>query len=260
MFLETNDLTKRFGGLTAVDDIDLKIDKGELMAIIGPNGAGKTTLFNLMAGKFPPTKGEIFFEDKEITKLKANERVGLGLVKTFQIPSIFPNLKVFDNIRMAAQAARISGPKYLFSTMATDTDCNEYVIKILERVGLQKFKDENAGGLPHGHKKRLEIGMAVSSEPKLIMLDEVTAGLTAEETKEMSNFILELSSRYTIIMVEHKIEVVLGLAKRIAVMDRGKIIADGNPNEVTANKEVQEVYLKSHRIKDIKDEYLRSHD
>jgi branched-chain amino acid transport system ATP-binding protein len=173
--------------------------------------------------------------------------VGIGVVKTFQIPSIFSNLKVFDNIRMAAQAARISGPKYLFSTIAKDTACNEYVDKILERVGLEKFKNEHAGGLPHGHKKRLEIGMAVSSEPKLLMLDEVTAGLTAEETKEMASFIMELSSKYTIIAVEHKIEVVLGIAKRIAVMHRGKIMADGTPDNVTSNKEVQEVYLRSHK-------------
>jgi branched-chain amino acid transport system ATP-binding protein len=247
MLLETTNLTKKFGGLIAVDSVNLKIDKEELMAIIGPNGAGKTTLFNLIAGKFQPTDGKIYFEGKAITNLKANERVGMGVVKTFQIPSIFSNLKVFDNIRMAAQAARISGPKYLFSTMAKDTACNEYVDKILERVGLEKFKNEHAGGLPHGHKKRLEIGMAVSSEPKLLMLDEVTAGLTAEETKEMVSFILELSSKYTIIVVEHKIEVVLGIAKRIAVMHRGKIMADGTPDDVTSNKEVQEVYLRSHR-------------
>lgn len=245
--LETTNLTKKFGGLIAVDSVNLKIDKKELMAIIGPNGAGKTTLFNLIAGKFHPTEGKIFFEGKDITNHKANERVGIGVAKTFQIPSIFSNLKVFDNIRMAAQAARISGPKYLFSTMAKDTACNEYVEKILERVGLEKFKNEHAGGLPHGHKKRLEIGMAVSSEPKLLLLDEVTAGLTAEETKEMASFILELSSKYTIIVVEHKIEVVLGIAKRIAVMHRGKIMADGTPDDVTSNKEVQEVYLRSHR-------------
>jgi branched-chain amino acid transport system ATP-binding protein len=245
--LETTNLTKKFGGLVAVDSVNLKLKKGELMAIIGPNGAGKTTLFNLIAGKFQPTDGKIYFEGKDITHLKANERVGIGVAKTFQIPSIFSNLKVFDNVRMAAQAARISGPKYLFSTMAEDTTCNEYVGKILERVGLEKFKNEHAGGLPHGHKKRLEIGMAVSSEPKLLMLDEVTAGLTAEETKEMASFITELSSKYTIIVVEHKIEVVLGIAKRIAVMHRGKIMADGTPDDVTSNKEVQEVYLRSHK-------------
>jgi branched-chain amino acid transport system ATP-binding protein len=245
--LETTNLTKKFGGLVAVDSVNLKLEKGELMAIIGPNGAGKTTLFNLIAGKFQPTDGKIYFEGKDITRLKPNERVGIGVVKTFQIPSIFSNLKVFDNIRMAAQAARISGPKYLFSTIAKDTACNEYVDKILERVGLEKFKNEHAGGLPHGHKKRLEIGMAVSSEPKLLMLDEVTAGLTAEETKEMTSFIMELSSKYTIIAVEHKIEVVLGIAKRIAVMHRGKIMADGTPDNVTSNKEVQEVYLRSHK-------------
>lgn len=247
MFLETSSLTKKFGGLTAVNDVNLKVDEGELMAIIGPNGAGKTTLFNLIAGKFPPSDGKIFFKEKEITKLEANKRVGLGIAKTFQIPSIFQNLSVFDNIRMAAQAARIEGAKYLLSTMAKDSECNEYVDDILERVGLEKFKNEHAGGLPHGHKKRLEIGMAVSSEPKLLLLDEITAGLTAEETKEMANFILDLSAKYTIIVVEHKIEVVLGIAKRIAVMHRGQIMADGTPNEVTSNKEVQEVYLRSHR-------------
>ena len=244
MFLETTNLTKMFGGLSAVDSVDLKVGKGELMAIIGPNGAGKTTLFNLVAGKFSPTKGKIFFEGKDITRLESHERVAIGIVKTFQIPSIFSSLKVFENIRMASQANRVSGPKYLLSTMSRDTTCNEYVNNILKRVGLLKFKNELAGGLPHGHKKRLEIGMAVSSNPKLLMLDEVTAGLTAEETKEMVNFILELSSRYTIIVVEHKIEVVLGLAKRVAVMHQGKIIADGTPDEMTSDKRVQEIYLK----------------
>jgi branched-chain amino acid transport system ATP-binding protein len=244
MFLETISLSKEFGGLKAVDNVDLKVDKDEFLAIIGPNGAGKTTLFNLIAGKYPPTHGKIVFEDKDVTNLSANERVAMGIVKTFQIPSIFPNLTIFENVRASAQAARINGPKYLLSTISKDGICNKDVDEILQRVGLLEFKNELADSLPHGHKKRLEIGMAVSSEPKLLMLDEVTAGLTAEETKEMCDFIQELSSKYTMIMVEHKIEVVLGLSKRIFVMHQGRIIADGTPKEVTADEKVREVYLR----------------
>jgi len=243
--LETISLTKDFGGLRAVDNVNLKVGKGEFLAIIGPNGAGKTTLFNLLSGKFPPSRGEIIFEGKNITKLPPNERNDMGIAKTFQIPSIFRKLTVYENMRVAAQSPRITGPRYLLSTISKDRECDEHVDKLLKRIGLYEFKSAEADGLPHGHKKRLEIGMAIAGrEPKLLLLDEVTAGLTVEETKEMCDFILELADNYTIIMVEHKIDVVLGISKRICVMHQGKIIADGTPEEITSDEKVQRVYLR----------------
>lgn len=243
--LETVSLTKGFLGLTAVDNVNLKVEKGELLAIIGPNGAGKTTFFNLLAGKFPPTSGEIIFEGKNITKLEPNERNTIGISKTFQIPSIFRKLTVYENMRVAAQSPRISGLRYLFSTVSKDNECDEHVDRLLRRVGLHEFRDAEADGLPHGHKKRLEIGMAIAGrEPKLLLLDEATAGLTAEETKEVCNLILELASHYTVIMVEHKLDVVLGLSRRICVMHQGKMISDGTPDQITADEQVQKVYLR----------------
>jgi len=245
MLVETISLTKDFGGLRAVDNVNLNIEKGEFLAIIGPNGAGKTTFFNLLAGKYPPTSGKIIFEGKDITKLPPNGRYMIGIVKTFQIPSIFRKLTVHENMRVAAQSPRISGPRYLLSTMSRDDECNEQVDKLLQRVGLHEFRYAEADGLPHGHKKRLEIGMAIAGrEPKLLLLDEVTAGLTAEETKEICNFILDLATHYSVIMVEHKLDVVLGISKRICVMHQGKIIADGAPDEITADEQVQKVYLR----------------
>jgi len=243
--LETVSLTKDFGGLTAVDNVNLKVEKGEFLAIIGPNGAGKTTFFNLIAGKFQPTKGDIYFEGKNITKMPPNDRNAIGIAKTFQIPSIFRKLTVYENMRVAAQAPRINGVRYLLSTMARDRECNETVDRLLKRVGLYEFRHLEADGLPHGHRKRLEIGMAIAGrEPKLLLLDEVTAGLTVEETREMCDFILDLATHYTVIMVEHKLDVVLGISKRICVMHQGKIIADGTPDEITADEQVQRVYLR----------------
>ncbi len=244
MLLKTEAVTKEFGGVTAVDKVTLNIDEGELAAIIGPNGAGKTTFFNLIAGKFPPDEGRILFRGEDITRLPAHKRVDKGIAKTFQIPSVFQNLTVFENVRVSAQARSITGPRYLLSTMGRDAETNEVAETLLKRVGLLEFRDRKVAGLPHGHKKRLEIGMALSLQPRLLLLDEVTAGLTAEETREMTEFIRELSRTNTIIIVEHKLDVVLGLSKRICVMHQGRLIADGSPEEIQENSTVQEVYLR----------------
>ena len=232
--LETRALSKRFGGVEAVGSVDLRIERGEIRALIGPNGAGKTTLVSMICGRIAPTSGRILFKNREITRTKAYHRVAFGIVYTFQISSIFKHLTAFENVALAVQR-RVGGLDR--NVLARE------VADALAHTGLAGVRDRPAGSLPHGHQKLLELSMAMALHPQLLVLDEPTQGLAREEIGAVSRLIQSVAGAATILLIEHNMQVVLDLSRRISVMDRGRIIAEGTPAEIEANREVQRVYL-----------------
>ena len=242
-FLKTEALTCRFGGLVAVDSLDYSLKEGELASIIGPNGAGKSTLFKVLMGSIYPTSGKITFNGKDITKTPAHERLKMGIAKTHQITQIFPKLTVLENMGIAAQYRLNKGHKWFFLDKWNDEDTIKKSENILSQIDLHDRKDKVAGSLPQGDKKRLEIGMAIATDPKLLLMDEPTAGSSPAETQVTVELIKQLLNTLTMVIVEHKLDVVMDLAKRITVMHRGKIIADGTPEEIRNNNKVREIYL-----------------
>lgn len=241
-FLETRGLTKRFGGLVAVDHVDFKLGEGELRAIIGPNGAGKTTFFNMLAGNIEPTEGKIFYRGKDITNLKPFQISRLGIGRSFQVTNIFPELTAFENVRVAAQSRKTTYS--MWRNGDSHEDLNEKAEAILHRVKLSDKLDFPASALAHGEQRYLEMGIALATDPELLLLDEPTAGMSPEETKETAEFIKELSKGLTIILVEHDMEVVMGISDYVTVLDNGRTLAEGTPEEIRQNEEVQRVYLR----------------
>ncbi|OGP87849.1 MAG: hypothetical protein A2157_10585 [Deltaproteobacteria bacterium RBG_16_47_11] len=239
--IETKELTKSFGGLVAVDNVNFQVEKGELRAVIGPNGAGKTTFFNVIAGRLPPTKGEIWFKGENITHLPPYVITKKGIGRSFQITNIFPKLTVFENVRLAAQAMEVTFNFWKDVTYLDDI--NRRVTEILERLKLIDYKDIRASNLPHGLQRHLEIGIALASHPELLLLDEPTAGMTEEETEGMMELINEISKGLTIVLVEHDMKFVMSVSKNITVLHDGRVLAEGPPNEIRNNEEVQRVYL-----------------
>jgi len=239
--LETRELTKSFGGLTAVDHVNFQVERGELRAVIGPNGAGKTTFFNVIAGRIPPTKGEIWFKGENITHLPTHVITKKGIGRSYQITNIFPKLTVFENVRLAAQAIEVT---YNFweNVMFMDP-INRRVTEILEKLKLIDSKDIRAANLPHGLQRHLEIGIALASNPELLLLDEPTAGMTEEETERMMELIDEISKGLTIVLVEHDMKFVMTVSKKITVLHEGRVLAEGRPDEIRNNEEVQRIYL-----------------
>jgi len=239
--LETKGLTKSFGGLTAVNNVDFQVAKGELRAVIGPNGAGKTTFFNLIAGRLPPTRGEIWFRGEDITHIPPYHVTKKGIGRSYQVTNIFPKLTVFENVRLAAQATETTF-NFWKDVMLMD-DINKRVLSILEKLKLTEQKEDRAANLSHGLQRHLEIGIALACHPELLLLDEPTAGMTEEETERMMDLINEISKDLTIVLVEHDMKFVMTLAKRITVLHEGKVLAEGPPEEIRNNEEVQRVYL-----------------
>lgn len=235
-------LTKKFGELTAVDNVDYVLSEGELASIIGPNGAGKTTLFNLITGEFNPTSGRIYLGDVEIGDRSPHERVKSGLGRVFQIANIFPELSAYENIRLSVQAARI-GRSQLLNLPENNHEVVDRTNELLEDLGLYPQRETKAVNLSHGDKRRLEIGMALALEPRVLLLDEPMAGLTEGEIREISDVVTDIAEQYTILLVEHKMDVVMELSDRISVLHRGRIIADGTVSEIREDQRVQEVYL-----------------
>lgn len=244
--LETKGLTKSFGGLTAVDDVNFQVDKGELSAIIGPNGAGKTTLFNMIAGNLSPTRGEIWFKQENITNLPAHLVSQKSIARSYQIINIFPNLTVFENIRIAAQSRR--GTYDFWKDVKNLDEINKKVTRILETLRLGDRQETLACNLPYGEQRHLEIGIALATEPELLLMDEPTAGLTPEETIGIMELIRAISKGLTIILVAHDMDVVMKVSDRITVLHQGKILAEGKPEEIQKNEEVQRVYLGGQRF------------
>jgi branched-chain amino acid transport system ATP-binding protein len=242
--LRLNDVSKHFGGIHVVDDVNLEIVKGERHALIGPNGAGKSTLFNLITGFYTPTKGTIHFEDKRIDGLAPYKIIRLGIARSFQIINIFKDMRVYENVRNAIVAKHHSSLMFT-KKLANLNKVREETEYILGRINLKSFRDELAGTLGYGQQRALEIGLTIALDPNLVLLDEPGAGLTPDETREIVKLIKEVTKGKTLVIVEHDMDVVFDLADRISVLNRGRVLATGNPEEIKRNVSVKEVYLGS---------------
>ncbi|MEO8007463.1 MAG: ABC transporter ATP-binding protein [Betaproteobacteria bacterium] len=242
--LEVRNVTKSFGSLVAVSGVSLNVAAGELRAVIGPNGAGKTTFFNLISGFFPPNTGEIVFDGKDITTASAAARVRSGMARTFQITEIFPEVTVYENIRVAAEVAagyRLRPWIGRQEAIAVGRQVDE----ILELAGLTAKAKRLVGELAHGDQRAAEIAMSLALKPRLLLLDEPTAGMGDQETFEITSLIRRLhrNSGHTIVLIEHDMRVVFHLADRLTVLDQGRLLAEGTPQEIAANETVQAAYL-----------------
>jgi len=241
VILETRGLTKRFGAFTALNGVSVGFRAGALTSVIGPNGAGKSTFFNLVSGAFPPSAGQVLFEGRDITGTPQHRFAGLGIAKSFQITNVFPALTALENVRVAAQAlvARFDPwrPRTRFPALT------EQAQALLATVGLQHRARAAAATLAHGEQRALEIAMALASRPRLLLLDEPTAGMSPEETRTVMDLILRLAEDRTVILVEHKMKLVMGVSQRLLVLHHGELLAEGTPDDIRANDEVRRVYL-----------------
>lgn len=248
-FLELRNLTKNFGGLEAVSNVNLTLGEGEILGLIGPNGAGKTTLFNVIAGYYPPTKGQIIFQGEDLAGLKPNKVAQKGLVRTFQATTLFKENTVLESVCLGFHLKRRAGFwGELFKTPAQrneEKEIQKQAMEILEFMMLDAVKDELAKNLPYGHQRALGVSIALATNSKLLLLDEPVCGMTSEETAFMMDHIRRVheEKKVTLIIVEHDMRVVMGLSDRIVVLNYGKKIAEGVPAEIRENKEVIEAYL-----------------
>ena len=242
--LRTENLTIRFGGHAAVNDVTCAFQPGELTVIVGPNGAGKTTWFNLVSGQLKPSAGRIFKGDEEITNFSPSARAGMGIGRAFQLTSLFPKLSVEENVRLAVQANHKAGFQ-IFRRAAALTELRDAAHDYLARARLQNVAHLPAATLPHGDQRKLEVAMLMAMQPDIYMFDEPTAGMSVDEAPVILDLIAEIKkdSSKTILLVEHKMDVVRALADRIVVLHNGELIADGKPDEVMALPLVREIYL-----------------
>jgi branched-chain amino acid transport system ATP-binding protein len=244
MLLEVLAVTKNFGRLAAVREVSLAVAPGELRAVIGPNGAGKTTFFNLISGLFPPTGGRVVFDGRDVTGLPAYTRVRLGMARTFQITEIFPELSVLENVRIGAEVAAGFRLRPWISR-AEAAELQRRIEETLSLAGLSGKADRLVGELAHGDQRAAEIAMALALRPRLLLLDEPTAGMGDQETYEITQLVRRLhrDGKLTIVLIEHDMRVVFHLADRITVLDQGKLLAEGTPQEIAINEAVQAAYL-----------------
>jgi branched-chain amino acid transport system ATP-binding protein len=242
--LEVDNVTKNFGSLIAVSGVSLSVAPGELRAVIGPNGAGKTTLFNMISGASLPSAGKIVFAGKDVTKLPPHRRVEGGMARTFQITEIFPEVSARENVRIAVEVAMGSRLRPWISRHQA-TAVNERVDEVLELTGLNGKAQRLVGELAHGDQRAAEIAMALALKPRLLLLDEPTAGMGDQETYEIASLIRRLhrDNRHTIVLIEHDMRLIFHLADRITVLDQGRLLAEGTPREIAANDVVQAAYL-----------------
>jgi branched-chain amino acid transport system ATP-binding protein len=244
--LVVQNLRKSFDGFIATNGVSFTIQKGELVSIIGPNGAGKTTLFNLITGHIPLDEGKLIFKGIDITRLAPHRICRLGMGRSFQRTNIFPRLTVFQNIQAALLAHK---GKSLTFFKPVDSFFREESLEILSRVGLKDFADTVSGSLSYGFQKQLELGIALASDPELLLLDEPTAGMSAQETRQTIDLIGRITREkgLTLLFTEHDMEVVFSISQRILVLHQGRLIAEGPPEQVRNNPEVQKVYLGESR-------------
>jgi branched-chain amino acid transport system ATP-binding protein len=244
--LRTDGLTKKFGELVAVNDVDLAVERGEFRSVIGPNGAGKTTLFNLISGALPASSGTITFNGEDVTGLDPYERVKRGLARSFQITTVFNGLSVRENVRLAAQSTHIDemGPQQvLFSDKESFERIESLTDDVLDRIGLDGRGATQASNLAYGDRRRLEIGLVLATDPDVVLLDEPTAGMSGDETTDTIALIEDVLAEKTLILVEHDVELVMSISERISVLHRGRLLAEGTPREISENEAVQEAYL-----------------
>ena len=242
--LQVRGVSRHFGNLIAVNNVSMTVEPGELRAIIGPNGAGKTTFFNLITGFFRPTAGRIVFDGRDVTDLLPARRVWCGMARTFQVTEVFPELTVRENLRIAVEAT--SGLRLrAWLSQTDDQKIRAQVAELIDMGGLSAKADRQVGELSHGDQRATEIMMALALKPRLLLLDEPTAGMGDQETFEVTQLIRRLhkDSKLTIVLIEHDMRVVFHLADRIMVLDQGKFLAEGSPDEIAANKAVQTAYL-----------------
>ena len=242
--IETSDLTIRFGGHVAVDHVSLQVEPFTLKSIIGPNGAGKTTFFNLLTGQYKPSGGKVFFNGRDITELGAAMRTRLGMGRSFQLTNIFPVLSVLENVRVAIQSRKRFGLNFWRNYLHfSETEDEAYAI--LEEMLLNDKWAEPASSLTHGEQRKLELAILMALEPRVLFLDEPTAGMSQEEVPAILEVLEKVKSARdrTILLVEHKMDMIMTLSDTIAVLQNGRLIADGDPDAIHSSKEVQEAYL-----------------
>ena len=239
--LSVSDISQRFGNFVALNKVTVSFEAGKLAAIIGPNGAGKSTFFNVISGAYPPTAGRIQFEGRDITGTAQHEFARIGIAKSFQITNVFKQLSAHENVRVAAQMR--SSRFALLKARDSLKDVSDRSEQLLVRVGLGALRNKTAADLAHGQQRALEIAMALASEPRLLLMDEPTAGMSPEETRVMMELIRELAAERTVILVEHKMKLVMGLCERLIVLHHGELLAEGTPAEIRNNAEVKRVYL-----------------
>ncbi len=247
--LETKSVTKKFGGLTCLDDLNIHVDSGELVGMIGPNGAGKTTVFNLLTGVYEPSAGEISFANHSLNGLKTHQIVRMGAARTFQNIRLFKNLTALENVKVAGHLNTHSGlTASLFknpSQITSDADIDSRARKMLEAMNLTQVAESRAGDLAYGLQRRLEIARALATSPKLLLLDEPAAGMNPQEKQELMNLIRQIREEFslTILLIEHDMKLVMGICERIYVLDYGKIIAEGAAADISRDPKVIAAYL-----------------
>ena len=241
VILRTTGVSKKFGKFVALNNISAEFSRDAITAIIGPNGAGKTTYFNLLSGAFPPSSGKVEFEGHDVTNIAQHEFAHMGIAKSFQITNLFPLLTTRENVRVGLQALvsryDIWRPRAKLPGLVEKADA------LLELVGLWDRRERLAKELAHGEQRALEIGMALAANPRLLLLDEPTAGMSPEETRVMMDLIVRLAKERTVILVEHKMKLVMGISDRVLVLHHGELLAQGTPTEVRKNEQVKRVYL-----------------
>ena len=237
--LNTKGLSRRFGGLKAVQNVDFDLKQGEIRALIGPNGAGKTTFVSLLSGRIVPSEGQVFFEGEEVTGDPAWRRVRKGIAYTFQITSVYAKLTAYENVALAAQSALSRGGA------VKKKDLDRAIAEAIEKVGLSDRAHMKAGELSYGHQRLLEVAMGLALRPKLLMLDEPTQGLSDAEIDNFCTLVRDIARNATILLIEHNMPVVMQLADSITVLNAGEILANGTPAEIRANPAVQAAYLGS---------------
>ena len=247
--LEISSLSKNFGGVRAIDDFNVKVNAGGIHGLIGPNGAGKTTIFNVITGIYRPNEGKIRFSDRDITALKPHKIAQAGIARTFQNIRLFSNLSVLQNVIIASNVDLSYNMLHAFFRLplyrSEEAKLREKAMKLLEIVGLRNLAQARANSLPYGHQRRLEIARAIATNPVLLLLDEPAAGMNADESVELVNFIKEIKERFnlTILMIEHHMDVVSELCDKVTVLNFGKTLVEDTVAEIKRNKQVVEAYL-----------------
>ncbi|MDI6851943.1 MAG: ABC transporter ATP-binding protein [bacterium] len=249
--LRLDRVTKKFGGLVAVNNVSLELEQGQLAGLIGPNGAGKTTIFNVITGVYRADSGKVYFMGIDVTKKKPHEIAALGIARTFQNIKLFHRMSVLDNVRVACHfrlkasvfSAVLDLPKYA----REEREMTKESLDLLEAVGLKQLANESAASLPYGYQRKLEIARALATRPRILLLDEPAAGMNPEETAELMRFIKRIRDEFglTILLIEHDMKVVMGICEKITVLDHGCVIAEGSPKEIQNNPEVIKAYLGS---------------
>ncbi|MGF6771947.1 branched-chain amino acid transport system ATP-binding protein [Paraburkholderia sp. GAS199] len=241
--LQARGVTKRYGKFTALSGVTLNIARGTVHSVIGPNGAGKTTLFHVLTGTLPITEGSIVFDGHDVTKEPDHKRVKRGVARSFQVTSLFANLSVRENLRLAAQGVDSVRALNTWTPPQGALAHTETVDSVLERLALQRLSEVSAGALSHGQQRRLEVGMALAARPKAIFLDEPTSGMGIDDLDDMKQLIRGLRDDYTVVLIEHNMGIVMDISDTITVMQQGRVLVEGRPDEIRGDERVRSVYL-----------------